>query len=141
MKSKLETYINVLCTLQADALDNLDAVTARDIVFTDPFNTTENRYQLKIIFSHMYQTLNNVKFEVFQVTYNDNASFITWRFSANSKITGSFAFEGCSEIKLNGEGLVVFHRDYWDASELMATVPLVGKLIKSLRKKMSTNIH
>jgi hypothetical protein len=141
MRYKLENYINILCTLQYNTLDNLDKVVAKDIVFADPFNETKNRDQLKIIFSHMYQKLNNVRFEVFQVAYTDNISFITWRFSANSKITGDFSFEGCSEIKLNDDGLVIYHRDYWDASELMVALPLVGKLIKSLRKRMSTDVH
>ena len=140
MRSNLEKYIDVLCTLQANDLDQLDTVTAEEMVFIDPFNHTSSREQLKIIFSHMYQKLNNVKFEISKTVYTADTSFITWRFSANSKLTGSFIFEGCSEIRLNDAGLVTFHRDYWDASELMATLPVIGKLIHSLRKKMSTDI-
>ena len=139
MKNMLDQYVTVLSSLEAHKLYTLDAVTSNDILFQDPFNKTTNRTALKAIFSEMYEKLNDVTFLVSKSILSNDTGFIIWTFSGDSKLTGSFSFEGSSEVIFDSKGLVISHRDYWDASLLMETLPVFGLLIKSLRKRMQTS--
>jgi hypothetical protein len=45
---------------------------------------------------------------------------------------------GVSHLKFDADGKVNFHRDYWDtAEELYMKVPLIGSLMRSLRRVLA----
>ena len=42
---------------------------------------------------------------------------------------------GSSHVKFDDQGLVTFHRDYWDAAEeLYEKLPVIGFVMKQLKK-------
>jgi hypothetical protein len=45
---------------------------------------------------------------------------------------------GASHLRFDDAGLVVLHRDYWDAAEeLYAKLPLLGMLMRALAGKLA----
>jgi len=43
---------------------------------------------------------------------------------------------GSSHLRFNSDGLVEYHRDYWDASEeLYEKLPVIGFVLKALKKR------
>jgi hypothetical protein len=47
--------------------------------------------------------------------------------------------QGASHLRLDGQGRVAQHRDYWDAAEeLYETLPIVGTLMRWLKRRIST---
>ena len=49
-----------------------------------------------------------------------------------------FLVRGATHLKWNGRGKIAWHRDYWDtAEELYAKVPLLGALMRLLRRRLA----
>lgn len=137
MTNWLNNYVSVLEHLKEDRLDVLEDALTKDVEFIDPFNHTRQRSDFIGILSDMYCRLTYVKFEVTNHMRNDNEAYILWIFYGNSKLTGAFQFEGVSLLKANTEGKVFYHKDIWDASVLMQTVPVLGRLISKMRQVMA----
>jgi hypothetical protein len=50
----------------------------------------------------------------------------------------AYVIEGGTHFGINEQGLIVLHRDYWDASqELYEKIPVSGAVLRLLRKKLS----
>ncbi|MFM2059344.1 MAG: hypothetical protein RLY71_3729, partial [Pseudomonadota bacterium] len=47
---------------------------------------------------------------------------------------------GCTHFQFGADGRVTLHRDYWDAAEeLYAKLPLLGGLMRLLRRRASVS--
>jgi hypothetical protein len=45
---------------------------------------------------------------------------------------------GCTQFELNDQGLIVLHRDYWDAGQqVYEKIPLLGSVMRMIRRKLS----
>lgn len=130
-------YIKVLEDLQRDNVVALRTVTREDFDFKDPFNHTYTQEDFIAILDDMYSKLDEVVFKVDQVMVDGNQALIYWHYTATSGFTGDISFEGTSLIKADDDGRVYFHHDFWDGSELLVKVPIIGKIVKFLRSKFS----
>ncbi|WP_299179479.1 nuclear transport factor 2 family protein [uncultured Neptuniibacter sp.] len=135
MDNWLENYVAGLEALNLDSLDVIEPLLAKEMFFKDPFNETHSRAQFLMLMRHTFERLSDVRFEVHQQIYQEREGFIYWTFHGESKMTGSFSFRGTSRISANEKGLITYHEDFWDASVLMTCLPLVGGLIRQIRKK------
>ncbi|WP_300673588.1 nuclear transport factor 2 family protein [Desulfoluna sp.] len=43
---------------------------------------------------------------------------------------------GMSHVRFNGEGKVIFHQDYWDTSLILEPVPVLGSLIRWIKRRI-----
>lgn len=139
MDNWLSEYAQQLSNLTPDNLDLLYPLLAENLEFRDPFNHTFTRDSFIAILEDMYQKLDQVNFDVHAQLQNGNEGVLYWTFSATSKMTGRFEFVGSSRVVLGKEGKIELHHDYWDGSELMQRLPLLGRVIRKLRQKMSHN--
>ncbi len=137
MDNWLENYINVLEKLDRNNLQSLERVTADTLEFRDPFNHTHTQKAFVAIMADMFEKLPSVRFTIHQSMRDGHSAFIRWTFTANSKMTGEFSVEGTSRLEVNSEGLIRLHHDFWDASELMQRLPVLGYVIGKLRRKLS----
>lgn len=137
MDNWLQNYINVLEKLDRNNLPSLETVTVTSFEFRDPFNHTYSQEAFIAIMADMFEKLPSVRFTVHQSVQNDLSGFIRWTFTGNSKITGDFSFEGTSRIEADEDGFIRLHHDFWDASELMQKLPVLGFVIGKLRTKFS----
>lgn len=63
-------------------------------------------------------------------------AFVAWRFEAGWR-GRAFSLEGCSEWHWR-DGLIVEHRDYWDAATaLYEPVPVLGGLLRIIRRRLA----
>ena len=69
------------------------------------------------------------------VIINENSAFVEWEMGL--KIKGiEFIYPGVSRLKLNSEGKVINHRDYFDfVGPTFAPVPVLGGFVRWLYKK------
>jgi len=139
MNNWLTEYAQQLTTLNADNLPRLEHSLADDVEFKDPFNQTYTKSAFINILQDMFTRLEQVSFTVhgqMQATQGSEG-VLYWTFSANSRLTGEFEFEGASRVQCDAQGKIQLHHDYWDASALMQTLPVFGLVIKKLRNRMS----
>ena len=125
--------------LSPDNLDQLNSFYTEKAWFKDPFNDVRGLPEVRGIFSHMYVALNRPRFIVTDSITQGDQCFLTWDFEFYFKrfdTTTRQTIRGGSHLKFTADGLVDFHRDYWDAAEeLYEKLPWVGALMRWLKKR------
>ncbi|MGK5023429.1 nuclear transport factor 2 family protein [Janthinobacterium sp. RB2R34] len=122
-------------TLTPDSIKQAGQFYAPDAQFRDPFNDVHGVAAIEAIFSHMFVTTQEPRFIIGECIVQGDQAFVTWRFVFR---LGGTSYEVCggSHLRFNQAGLVVLHRDYWDAAEeLLQKLPLVGAPIRWLRRR------
>lgn len=142
------TQVSDFITLaQTLSLDNVDAFVdcyAQDAVFTDPFQTVHGRDEVRRVYLEMLRHLHLPQFRNVRVISGPTPPagqaceiMLGWHFEfaiAPGKPRTTIA--GCSLLRLDQQGKIVEHCDYWDASRLMQAFPVIGQVIGWLRKKI-----
>ncbi len=106
--------------------------------FKDPFNDVYGVAEIMHIFDHMFVATENPRFIIHDVIAQDQQAFVSWSFEFVLKAT-TYTIRGASHLKFDGAGLVVDHRDYWDAAEeLFQKLPLIGAPVRWLRRQFQT---
>lgn len=128
-------------SLTPASLTRLPALYAGDARFKDPFNDVNGLHAITSIFSHMFEALENPRFVVRERIVQGRQCFLTWEFRfrfRRFKQNQEQVILGGSHLVFDDSGLVTLHRDYWDAAEeLYEKLPLIGGLMRWLKKKAS----
>ena len=104
------------------------------------FNTVQGVPAIRAIFSHMFQALEQPRFVIHEVIVQGDQCFLSWDFHFRLKRRGNaITIHGGSHLKLDAGGCITLHRDYWDAAEeLYAKLPLIGALMRWLKRQAAT---
>ena len=136
MVARLVTFFE---TMTPARLADLEEFYAQEAYFKDPFNDVRGLTEVRRIFSHMYEALEQPRFVVTGRVVENDQCFLTWNFEfyfRNFDRTTLQTVRGASHLKFLADGRVAFHRDYWDAAEeLYEKLPLVGGLMRWLKKR------
>lgn len=110
--------------------------------FKDPFNDVTGLPEIARIFEHMFVALIGPRFVVTQQVRQGAQCFLTWEFRfqfRNYRVGQDQVILGASHLVFDAQGLVTLHRDYWDAAEeLYEKLPLVGSLMRWLKRRANT---
>ncbi len=132
----LVNYFENLTPASVGQLKQYYAAQAR---FKDPFNDVSGLPAITGIFEHMFVALIGPRFVVTQHICQGEQCFLTWEFRfqfRNYQIGTEQVILGASHLVFDALGLVVLHRDYWDAAEeLYEKLPLVGGLMRWLKRR------
>ncbi|KEA61763.1 putative transcriptional regulator [Marinobacterium lacunae] len=134
-KDLLTQYASLLEALSPENMDSMLTLLAEDVEFKDPFNHTRDKAGYRAVMTDMFESLENIQFKVKQIAPTPRGGYLLWDFSAYSKITKAIYAEGVSHIEINAEGKINRHYDYWDGSLIMDGMPLIGRVVKWVRKK------
>lgn len=108
--------------------------------FKDPFNDVQGIPAIAGIFEHMFATLDAPRFRITEQVLQGDQAFLTWEFHFRFRgwdTRNTQCVRGATHLRFNAEGLIVLHRDYWDAAEeLYEKLPIVGRLMRWLRGRM-----
>ena len=120
-------------------LVHLDAYYAPDAHFKDPFNDVSGLPAIRQVFTHMFTTLDQPRFVVTRRLLQGDQAFLVWEFHFRFRrwrVGIPQCVHGVTHVLFDTSGLVVLHRDYWDAAEeLYEKLPLVGILMRWLRQR------
>lgn len=125
-------------SLQPGTLDTIDLIYASDASFRDPFNDVCDVATIRAVYAHMFEALEHPRFEVIEIVEQERKVCLVWlfRFGWRQK---SFEIEGSTIFDLNADGLIARHRDYWDVAQgIYEHLPLLGSVLRTLRKRMAT---
>lgn len=138
-RASADRLVEFFETLSPASLERLETFYTPRAYFKDPFNEVRSVAELRGIFSHMYQTLEQPRFVVTERIVDGAQCFLTWDFEFRFKRFDSARLQtvrGASHLKFGADGRVHFHRDYWDAAEeLYEKLPLVGALMRWLKQR------
>jgi steroid Delta-isomerase len=142
----IEQFIRAAETLSIDSVETLGSFYSLDCEFTDPFQTVHGRDAVVGVYRDMFLHLHEPKFCNVRLlglpkTAGRGQEFVlAWEFSFSlSAKAPRQRIPGCSFLTLNEDLQIVRHFDYWDASALMQALPLVGPVVRFVRKKIGRN--
>jgi len=123
--------------LSPESLARLGEHYAANAWFKDPFNEVRGLEPIRRVFAHMFATLRAPRFRVTDRVADEGSALLVWefRFGAGRR---EYLVRGASHLRFDARGKVVYHRDYWDTGEeLYAKVPLLGGLMRWLRRRLA----
>ncbi len=110
--------------------------------FKDPFNEVSGLVPIQQIFTHMFRQVSEPRFVVVERVVDERGALLVWEFHYRIRRWRrgeSQILRGASHLKFDAEGKVIWHRDYWDAAEeLYAKLPVIGCLMRGLKKALAT---
>lgn len=123
-------------------VDQLGRFFHADARFKDPFNEVQGLARIQHIFRHMFAQVAQPRFVIRQVVAEGRQCFLTWDFcfERRSGAGDAWTIRGATHWQFDGDGLITDHRDYWDAAEeLYEQLPLLGRLMRWLRRQASAS--
>ena len=142
---QLVTDQNVILTkrifneLRATNTEILDEFYSQNILFEDPVGKISGLSSMKAYYKNMYMEVEEIRFDFKNIAENEGIYFFTWDMwlkTPNLNKGKKFVVQGVSEIHFEN-GLVKYHRDYFDMGEMVyERIPVVGWLVKKIKKRL-----
>jgi len=138
---ELEQLIEFYESLTIDSLPLFFVYYSHDAYFKDPFNEVRGVESIQHIFRHMFAQVQSPRFVITERVSDANGAVLGWKFTFQTGRSSRLATHeilGVSHLKFDALGKVHYHRDYWDAAEeLYMKLPLIGILMRFLRRRLS----
>lgn len=119
----------------------IDAIYASGAYFRDPFNEVAGIAAIARVYARMFEHLDDVRFTVLEAIADSAGAMLTWDMSYRVKAwrqKETQRIHGATHLRFAADGRIAYHRDYWDAAnELYAKLPLVGPVMRFLRKRLA----
>jgi len=137
-QARLDALMAWYGALSLTSLPDIVRFYASDAHFKDPFNDVQDIAAITRIFAHMFSATEQPRFIIGERLVDGQQAFVTWTFTFSLK-GRDYAIAGGSHLRFDAHGLVVLHRDYWDAAEeLLQKLPLIGAPVRWLRRQFAT---
>lgn len=133
--TQLEKLLSWYCSLTPESVKQASNFYHVNAKFKDPFNNVQGVEAIMRIFDHMFLNTQSPRFIILDQVLRDKQAFVTWTFEF--KLKGKkYSVSGASHLTFDEQGLIIVHRDYWDAAEeLLQKLPIIGAPIRWLRKQ------
>jgi hypothetical protein len=137
---QLAEFIELFRNLKRDDVaDMVHRVYAETLYFNDTLKTVLDRDTLA---GYLEETAGRVDFnhvEVEQVLFDGDSYFLRWSMTTGFSVMGRSVESlsiGMTHLRLDDQGKVVLHQDFWDNTEgLFRHLPVVGSLIEKIRNR------
>ena len=140
--AQVERIVAFFESLQPSSVAHMDDYYTTDAYFKDPFNEVRGLAAVQQIFSHMYVSLDRPHFVVTDRVVQGAQCFLVWDFKFHFKrfdTTVLHTVRGTSHLRIGPDGLISYHRDYWDAAEeLYEKLPVVRVVMRWLKRRANT---
>jgi len=134
----ISDFLKLYNQLDKSNLELLGEVYGDNIVFEDPLHRIEGLPALTDYFANMYENLNQGQFDIHTSFEQDNKASVYWVMTFSHK-----KIKKGEPLKVNGNtylefenGKVVYHRDYFDAGEMIYQhLPVFGTVINIIKRR------
>jgi steroid Delta-isomerase len=135
----VERIVQFFETLQPSSVASIETFYTIDAYFKDPFNEVVGVPAIRHIFEHMYVALDKPHFVVTERVVQGEQCFLVWDFKFRFKRFDTVTEQtvrGTSHLRLDADGRINYHRDYWDAAEeLYEKLPVLGAAMRWLKRR------
>ena len=141
----LTTAIHFFESISLDSVAQIAQLYAPKAFFKDPFNEVSGVPAIQKIFAAMFSQVDHPSFKVVsavaqsQAVGLDQEAFLTWEFyftMRRFRVGQRQTIRGATHLKFDAAGLIIYHRDYWDAAEeLYEKLPVLGSLMRWLKRR------
>lgn len=139
LEQQARDYAETFASLTPDRINDLCERLAPDVHFRDPFNDLYGRHSVRALLNDMFERTGKPAFELLEVCWHEpnRCAWLRWQFAAQVPVIGELKVEGSSRIRLDQAGRVAEHLDYWDSAPVYLQLPLIGALLRRVKRKMA----
>jgi ketosteroid isomerase-like protein len=131
---KIDGLVDWYQRLSPSSLSSIGEFYHETATFQDPFNHVQGLARIAALFQHMFDTTESPLFTVEQVQVDGDVAWVSWVFSCGLR-GRNISFDGVSKLMFLEDGRVIRHRDYWDATDLYQQLPLLGTMVRMLKRR------
>ncbi|MBV0933015.1 nuclear transport factor 2 family protein [Marinobacterium weihaiense] len=135
----LTAYAECFAALTPERVDELCRLVSDDVHFRDPFNDLHGREAMRHLLMDMFARAGRPDFHVDDICWHAASAtgWLRWHFRAELPVIGTLAVEGCSRVQVNAQGLITEHLDYWDSAPVYLKLPLIGRFLQRVRRRIA----
>ena len=130
----LDGIVHWFETLTRASVADVGRYYADDAYFKDPFNEVTGVDSIGRIYVHMFDQVGDPRFRVLERWQDGAGAMLIWDFTFTLRGRGE-ALRGATHLRFAPDGRISHHRDYWDSAELYARLPVLGAMMRFLRKR------
>ena len=111
---------------------------AEDAYFRDGFREVKGRENIEAYFLSSTEAIHECTFDIRDVGYSDGNYYFRWIMKLALKRDRDNPLEetGMSHVRFDANGQVVFHQDYWETAALYERLPILGSVIRWVKKRI-----
>ncbi|WP_251358404.1 nuclear transport factor 2 family protein [Kangiella sp. TOML190] len=119
---------------------NIRSLYADTFYFNDTFKTITDIDQLVAYMTETAEQVETTKVEIIDVAKGKSDYYLRWvmhmKFKAKGRQVDSRSI-GMTQIRLNAEGKIILHQDYWDGVEgFYQHLPYIGYFVRKVRDSL-----
>lgn len=110
---------------------------ADDAYFRDGYREVQGLDAIEAYFLKSAETVQECTFDIQDIAVNEGNYYFRWVMDLTTKRWKDDPVKtvGMSHVRFDKEGLIAFHQDYWDTSVIYEKVPVMGSVIRWIRKQ------
>lgn len=112
-------------------------VYAEDAYFRDGYREVEGLDNIEAYFLKSAETVQTATFDIQDVAVHEGNYYFRWVMHLTTKRWKDepVTTVGMSHVRFDRDGRVTFHQDYWDTSVVYEKVPVMGSVIRWIRRQ------
>lgn len=119
--------------------ENTSKVYAEDAYLNDTLVTHHGSDEIMAYFLETAETMTQYEVTIDDIASSGAEHYVRWTMTFTApKLNGGKPVESCgvSHVRVNREGKVVMHQDFWDSGmNIYGQIPVVGGVIESIRSR------
>ena len=138
-RDAVAAYIDFFENLTPEDLPRFEQVFAADARFRDPFNDARGVEAVRRVFEKMFADVDDHHFRVLDHAVDGNRAYLNWEFRITPRgKKQALTILGMCTVDFRDDGKVTAHIDHYDAaSQLYESLPLIGSLMRFVRRKIA----
>lgn len=137
---RITQFLNFYNALSGANMQSLVDIYHPEVVFIDPVHEIHGVSALSLYFANAYARLQHCQFTALDKMEQGEQGFISWRMQFCHPAIGkgkSINVDGCSVLHWQ-DGLIKYHRDYYDLNEMVYQhLPVLGWLTTKVKQRMA----
>lgn len=112
---------------------------ADEAYFNDGFAELEGAETIAAYFERTARSTATIEVEIEDRVVAGSEVYLRWvmRFTTTGRRARTIVAPGMTHLRFDGDGRILYHRDYWDASGALAEfVPLMSPILRSVRSRL-----
>lgn len=117
--------------------DKIKTVYAESAYFRDGYREVRGLENIEAYFLKSAETVHECTFDFHDVAIHEGNYYVRWVMNLTTKRWKDepITAVGMSHVRFDKDGKVIFHQDYWDTSLVYEKIPIMGSVIRWVRKQ------
>lgn len=138
-RAAIERFVAFYTTYTEDNITrHVRDLYAQDAYYRDSFTEMEGVDNIESYLIQGTKIMQDLTFDLQDIAVHDGNYYFRWitRFSQKQKEDEVTHLPGMSHVRFNKEGKIIFHQDFWDAGVIYERLPVIGFIIRWMKKRM-----